>query len=74
MTFLESKSIFNFGTIFPLDFPIKQLITDGASLNRYIKSRHVPIEEEEAFRKKRKLQNEIVKGMGYNRISEIGEW
>lgn len=73
MTFFESKFNANFETIFPSDFSIKQLITDGASLNRYIKSRHVPIEEEETYRKKRKIQNEIVKGMGYNRVSEIGE-
>lgn len=69
---MRSIIVIQFAMEFP-DFPIKQLITDGAALSRYIHSRHLPMEQDDVYRKRRKLQNEVLDHMGYSKISEIGE-
>lgn len=71
-TCISKIQLLHFSTGFP-DFPIKQLITDGAALSRYIHSRQLPMEQDDVFRKKRKLQNEVLERMGYSKVSEIGE-
>lgn len=57
-----------------IDNQIPQLVNDGAKLDRYLFSRHVPLEQTEIFSIKRQIERDmILRNSGMDNISALGK-
>lgn len=54
------------------DNQIPQLVEDGTKLDRYLFSRHIPLEQKEIYLAKKGIEKELLTNVEVHRASELG--
>lgn len=53
---------------------LQQLRENGVKLDRYLWSRHVPMEDRDIIHKKNQIKKELLKRAGASRVSDLGNF